>query len=36
MDGLYDPGRYLKRVRAKAPDAFLVVEKILGPEEETL
>ena len=34
MDGLYDPGRYLQRLRDKAPDTFLVVEKILGSEEE--
>jgi (1->4)-alpha-D-glucan 1-alpha-D-glucosylmutase len=34
VDGLYDPGRYLKRLRGKATDAFLVVEKILGPEED--
>jgi (1->4)-alpha-D-glucan 1-alpha-D-glucosylmutase len=34
VDGLYDPKRYLKRLRAKAPEAFLVVEKILGFEED--
>ncbi|MGO9572182.1 MAG: malto-oligosyltrehalose synthase [Desulfomonilaceae bacterium] len=34
VDGLYDPGRYLKRLRAKAPETFMVVEKILGPEED--
>ena len=33
IDGLYDPARYLERIREKAPDAYLVVEKILDPEE---
>ena len=33
VDGLYDPGRYLKKLRGKAPETFLVVEKILDPEE---
>jgi (1->4)-alpha-D-glucan 1-alpha-D-glucosylmutase len=28
-DGLRDPGRYVARLRAAAPDAWLVVEKIL-------
>jgi len=32
-DGLRDPGRYLARLRAAAPDAWLVVEKILEPGE---
>jgi (1->4)-alpha-D-glucan 1-alpha-D-glucosylmutase len=32
-DGLRDPAGYLARVRAAAPDAWIVVEKILGPEE---
>jgi (1->4)-alpha-D-glucan 1-alpha-D-glucosylmutase len=34
IDGLYDPGAYLERVREAAGDAYLVVEKILGLEEE--
>ena len=34
VDGLYDPGRYLKKLRGKAPETFLVVEKILDPEED--
>jgi (1->4)-alpha-D-glucan 1-alpha-D-glucosylmutase len=29
IDGLYDPEQYLKRVRKLAPDAYIVVEKIL-------
>jgi len=32
-DGLSDPGGYLRRLRAEAPGAWLVVEKILGPDE---
>ena len=32
-DGLSDPGEYLRRLRAAAPDAWLVVEKILGVGE---
>ena len=34
VDGLSDPGRYLQRLRDKAPETFLVVEKILDSEEE--
>ncbi|MBI5014987.1 MAG: malto-oligosyltrehalose synthase [Deltaproteobacteria bacterium] len=34
IDGLSDPGEYLARLRAASPDAYLVVEKILGFEEE--
>jgi (1->4)-alpha-D-glucan 1-alpha-D-glucosylmutase len=34
IDGLYDPAAYLKRIRKKAGDIYLVVEKILAPEEE--
>jgi (1->4)-alpha-D-glucan 1-alpha-D-glucosylmutase len=41
VDGLYDPGAYLRQLRAAAPGAgelarpiFLVVEKILGPSEQ--
>jgi (1->4)-alpha-D-glucan 1-alpha-D-glucosylmutase len=33
-DGLRDPGEYLTRLRAAAPDAWLVIEKILEPGEE--
>jgi (1->4)-alpha-D-glucan 1-alpha-D-glucosylmutase len=32
-DGLSNPGEYLRRLRAAAPEAWLVVEKILGPDE---
>jgi (1->4)-alpha-D-glucan 1-alpha-D-glucosylmutase len=33
-DGLRDPGDYLRRLRQHAPDAWLVVEKILEPGEK--
>ena len=33
-DGLTDPGDYLRRLAAAAPPAWLVVEKILGPDEK--
>src|SRR5262249_17947679 len=33
-DGLRDPTGYLRRLHAAAPDAWLVVEKILEPGEE--
>ncbi|MCA1820347.1 MAG: malto-oligosyltrehalose synthase, partial [Pseudonocardia sp.] len=33
-DGLTDPAGYLHRLRAHAPDAWIVVEKILEPGEE--
>ncbi|SDS97453.1 malto-oligosyltrehalose synthase [Microlunatus soli] len=33
-DGLADPGGYLDRLRALAPDSWIVVEKILEPGEE--
>ncbi|TNC29719.1 malto-oligosyltrehalose synthase [Amycolatopsis alkalitolerans] len=33
-DGLADPGGYLRAVRSAAPDAWLVVEKILHPGED--
>jgi (1->4)-alpha-D-glucan 1-alpha-D-glucosylmutase len=33
-DGLRDPGAYLDRLHQAAPDAWLVVEKILEPGEE--
>jgi (1->4)-alpha-D-glucan 1-alpha-D-glucosylmutase len=32
-DGLYDPAGYCRRLRAEAPDAWLVVEKILQADE---
>jgi (1->4)-alpha-D-glucan 1-alpha-D-glucosylmutase len=34
IDGLYDPHNYLRRMRESAPGAFIVVEKILDPQEE--
>lgn len=36
IDGLYDPTEYLRRLRRKAGEKFLVVEKILQPEEELM
>jgi (1->4)-alpha-D-glucan 1-alpha-D-glucosylmutase len=33
-DGLRDPAGYLRRLRDRAPDAWLVIEKILEPAEE--
>jgi (1->4)-alpha-D-glucan 1-alpha-D-glucosylmutase len=33
-DGLRDPTGYLRRLRAAAPDTWLVVEKVLEPGEE--
>jgi (1->4)-alpha-D-glucan 1-alpha-D-glucosylmutase len=33
-DGLTDPKGYLHRLRSRAPDAWIVVEKILEPGEE--
>jgi (1->4)-alpha-D-glucan 1-alpha-D-glucosylmutase len=33
-DGLREPGEYLRRLRDAAPDAWLVIEKILEPGEE--
>jgi (1->4)-alpha-D-glucan 1-alpha-D-glucosylmutase len=36
IDGLYDPKAYLDRLREAAPQAYLLVEKILDPWEETL
>jgi (1->4)-alpha-D-glucan 1-alpha-D-glucosylmutase len=32
-DGLRDPGQYFERLRAAAPDAWIVAEKILAPGE---
>jgi (1->4)-alpha-D-glucan 1-alpha-D-glucosylmutase len=34
VDGLYDPKVYLERLRERAGDVYLLVEKILDPEEE--
>ncbi len=34
IDGLREPAAYLERLRGKAPDTFLVVEKILEPNEQ--
>jgi (1->4)-alpha-D-glucan 1-alpha-D-glucosylmutase len=34
VDGLYDPTSYLRKVRERAPKAYIVVEKILDPAEE--
>ena len=34
VDGLYDPAGYLEAIRARVPDAFVVVEKVLDLEEE--
>jgi len=33
IDGLYDPSAYCKRLREHAPEAYIVVEKILMHEE---
>ena len=33
IDGLYDPSRYLAKLRKKAGDVYIIVEKILGKEE---
>jgi len=32
-DGLVDPERYLRRLRELAPNAWIIVEKILQPGE---
>jgi (1->4)-alpha-D-glucan 1-alpha-D-glucosylmutase len=34
LDGLYDPTGYLKRLRQRTGDIYLIVEKILNSEEE--
>jgi (1->4)-alpha-D-glucan 1-alpha-D-glucosylmutase len=34
LDGLYDPAAYLKRLREKASGTYLIVEKILDPDED--
>src|SRR3984885_2467041 len=33
IDGLYDPTQYLRRLRDRLPDCYIVVEKILEPTE---
>ena len=33
VDGLYDPTAYLQRLREKAPETYIVVEKILNASE---
>lgn len=33
IDGLFDPEEYLKRLRSRAKDCYIVVEKILSREE---
>ena len=33
IDGLYDPGQYLRRLRDRLPDIYIVVEKILESKE---
>jgi len=33
IDGLYDPGAYLRRLRDKTRDTYTIVEKILGRDE---
>ena len=33
IDGLYDPGQYLRRLRDRLPDTYIVVEKILESKE---
>ena len=34
IDGLYDPTEYIQRIRKHMPDLYLVVEKILEPNED--
>jgi (1->4)-alpha-D-glucan 1-alpha-D-glucosylmutase len=34
IDGLYDPTRFLRRIREKAEDLYLIVEKICDPRED--
>jgi (1->4)-alpha-D-glucan 1-alpha-D-glucosylmutase len=34
IDGLYDPEQYVQRLRESSPESYLVVEKILQPDEE--
>ncbi|MBW4661915.1 MAG: malto-oligosyltrehalose synthase [Drouetiella hepatica Uher 2000/2452] len=34
IDGLYNPGQYLNRLREHSPEVYITVEKILEPHEE--
>jgi (1->4)-alpha-D-glucan 1-alpha-D-glucosylmutase len=34
IDGLYDPAQYLERLKQKAPDTYITVEKILELQED--
>jgi len=34
IDGLYDPMQFLRRLRSKAPQAYIIVEKILTGKEK--
>jgi (1->4)-alpha-D-glucan 1-alpha-D-glucosylmutase len=34
IDGLFNPEEYLHRLRERCPDLYIVVEKILGPDEK--
>ena len=34
VDGLYDPGDYLQRLQTRDTPVYVVVEKILGPDEQ--
>ncbi|MFO7979725.1 MAG: malto-oligosyltrehalose synthase [Candidatus Aminicenantes bacterium] len=34
VDGLYDPEAYLKKIRQRIGDKYIVAEKILGPQEK--
>ncbi|MBI5569095.1 MAG: malto-oligosyltrehalose synthase [Desulfomonile tiedjei] len=34
VDGLHDPHMYLQRIRSRAPDIYVLVEKILDPNED--
>ena len=33
IDGLYDPAQYLRRLRDRLPETYIVVEKVLEPKE---
>lgn len=33
IDGLYDPAQYLRRIRERAPELYIAVEKVLDLEE---
>ncbi|MFW6138616.1 MAG: malto-oligosyltrehalose synthase [Spirochaetota bacterium] len=34
IDGLHDPAEYLRRLRTRCPDIYVITEKILGWEEQ--